>query len=162
MLKNADIKSPCQPTNIRCSSLGNPREESPNCSPSSCITILYPSSEGSLPTSQTVCSFSITQLSRIVHTITGVLFGGTRTCRKVTPGSFLVDRRSSLCERINSRTSLTVILNHSYLSLLRVIDLRPLQLVGVIHIHRLPGTKEVDSSQAFPVAVAGMFHAAKG
>ena len=162
MLKNADIKPPYQPTNIGCSSPGKPLEESPNCRPSSRITILYPSSEDSLPTSQTVSSLSITRPSRTVRTITGVIFGGTRACRRVIPWSFLVDRWYSLCERISSRTWSTVILNRSPSSLLRVINLRPLQFVGVIHIHRLPRTEEVDRPQPFPVPVAGMFHAAEG
>lgn len=48
------------------------------------------------------------------------------------------------------------------LALFRVVDLRPLRLVGAIDIHSLPPRKRVDTSIAFAVAVAGVLVAAQG
>src|SRR5664279_3752392 len=45
--------------------------------------------------------------------------------------------------------------------LLRIINLRPLQLIRVIDIHRLPRSKEVDRLRTLAVPVAGMLHAPK-
>src|ERR1039457_3264358 len=47
--------------------------------------------------------------------------------------------------------------------LLRPIDLRPLQLVGIVHVHRLPLGVEIDGADsAFAVTVACGLHAAEG
>ena len=46
--------------------------------------------------------------------------------------------------------------------LLCVIDLRSLQLVGIIHIHSFPRGEKVDRTQALAVSVAGVLDAAEG
>jgi hypothetical protein len=45
----------------------------------------------------------------------------------------------------------------SHTASLRIINLRSLELVGVIHIDGFPGGEEVERAEAFAVAVAGVY-----
>jgi len=50
----------------------------------------------------------------------------------------------------------------SLLFSLRIINLRPLQRIRIIHVHRFPRGEEVDRLRPLPVPVAGVLHSAKG
>src|SRR5208337_4800009 len=65
--------------------------------------------------------------------------------------------------KLNPRFSRLSLRLRGRLFLLRPVDLRLLQLVGVIHVHRLPLGIEVDGADAaFAVTVAGGLGAAEG